>query len=104
MIRSFFSCLLALTALSFTGCTSNKIEMGGIPSWLSSGAKLGDEPAPKRFDAAMLDFRNESGPIEFFMVTDRRNYPLAPPKKAKKTVESDPLERGRDYRIKRLFR
>ncbi len=103
MIRSVFSCLIAITALTFAGCTSNEIEMGGVPSWLTSGAKLGDEPEPKRFDAAMLDFREESGPVEFFMVTDRRNYPLAPPKKAKKEVASDPLERGRDYRIKRLF-
>ncbi|MEM9284211.1 MAG: hypothetical protein AAGA96_20530 [Verrucomicrobiota bacterium] len=103
MNRIFTLSFLALAACFFTACqTNNAIQVGGVPEWMMGGATLDDEPAPMPPDPAMIDFRNESGPIEFFMMTDVRNYPLAPKKRVTKTKEIE-YERGRDYRIKRLF-
>lgn len=102
MIRLLSLSFLAIIGLTFTACTNNGIEMGGVPEWMLDGAKIGPEPAPMAPDPALLDFKDESGPVEFFMITDVRNYPLAPPKKVEKTKEID-YERGRDRRIKRLF-
>jgi len=103
MIRSLSLSLLAIIGLTFSACTSNEIEMGGVPKWMMNGAKLGDEPAPMAPDPELVSFRNESGPVELFMMTDIRNYPLAPEKKISKKKEIIDYERGRDYRIKRLF-
>ena len=103
MIRLITLSFFAVTAMTFTACQSrNPIELGGVPEWMFEGAKLGDEPAPMPPDPAMIDFDDESGPVEFFMVTDIRNYPLAPKKRVTKKKEIE-YERGRDYRIKRLF-
>lgn len=90
--------------LSQISCTSkSNLEMGGVPGWLKAGAKISDEPEPRKFDSAILDYEEESGPIAFRMNTDKREYD-APPAPKKESTEVDPLERGRDYRIKRLVR
>ncbi|MEC8826126.1 MAG: hypothetical protein VXX36_10120 [Verrucomicrobiota bacterium] len=102
MIRLLFLSSLAVTGLSLTACANKAIQMGGLPEWMLDGAKIGYEPAPIAPDPALLDFKSESGQIEFSMITDARDYPLAPPKKVEKTKEVD-YERGRDRRIKRLF-
>jgi len=81
------------------------VEMAGVPAWLAGGAKLSDEPPPRKPDNAIPDFEDESGPVEFLIVPEKDEYPkLAAKKEEEKSSLSDPLERGREYRIRRLFR
>lgn len=96
---------LATSTIFFVGCASNdRIQMDGIPEWIAGGGKLSSEPEPFKPDPAILPFPDDSGPVEITVITDKYKYP-APPEKAKKKASThDPLERGRDYRIKRLFR
>jgi len=98
---SILSAVIAAAAF-LTSC-SNKMEMAGVPGWIASGAKIGDEPEPYRPDPAIIEHESEGGPIEFKMITDKRQY-KAPPAKKKTKPEPDPLERGREWRIKRLVR
>lgn len=103
MNRFFF--LTALAAGFFASCSSNdRFEVGGVPEWLGSGAKLSAEPDPVQPDNVYLQEREQSGPVKFTYITDDHRYPDAPEKKKIKTSLNDPLERGREYRIKRLFR
>lgn len=107
MTRFIVSGLSCLAAAAFTGCTSNdKLTMGGVPAWLASGAKIDSEPKPMAPDPAILPLEEESGPVEWKLITDKRRYPAAPTKKVEKTTafSTDPLERGRSYRLRRLVR
>ncbi|MDF1826222.1 MAG: hypothetical protein P1U68_16365 [Verrucomicrobiales bacterium] len=93
------------SGLLFTGCVSNEsVELGGAPAWIAGGAKLDDEPEPFKPDPALLSFKEESAPVELRIVTDKKKYETPTVKKTTSKPSSDPLERGRDYRIKRLFR
>lgn len=104
MNRPLLSVLFAPLLFSFVGCTSqSSVEVGGVPKWIAGGAQLDAEPAPYRPDNALIAHESESGPIEFSMITDRRAYE-APPAKKRIKSSSDPLERGRERRIRRLFR
>lgn len=104
MNRLLLSGLFALLSLAFLGCTpADRFTVGGVPKWVSEGAKLDDEPAPYRPDPAIINHSGESGPIEFEFLTDSRVHE-APQKKKTKSSTSDPIERGRDSRIRRLFR
>lgn len=96
--------LLVVPLMSCTSTTNGKLTMGGVPKWIAEGAKIESEPKPYRPDPAIIAHPSESGPVEFGLITDRREYKQPPVKKAKKTTPVDPLERGRDYRIRRLFR
>jgi len=107
MNRSFFLFpLLCLPAL-FSACQTQNanVEVVGVPQWIANGAKLSGEPEPVRPDPAIMHHDSESGPIELRIITDRRNYPDPPKKRRTKKTSSgsDPLERGREYRIRRLF-
>ncbi|MEC5126704.1 hypothetical protein VSU19_08090 [Verrucomicrobiales bacterium BCK34] len=99
---SFSGILLLL----LTGCTKDdEFRVGGVPAWLATGAKIDDEPEPYRPDPAIAAYDDESGPVSFTLTPEKRNYAGAPVKKKKTTTSTrDPLERGRDYRIKRLVR
>ncbi len=99
--------LPALVALPFlfVACTSNeKVQVGGVPEWLAGGAKLSAEPAPRKPDAAMPHYPSESGPVEMTIITDKRQYPAPPARKKTSGSDVDPLERGREARIRRLVR
>ena len=87
MNRLLFLSSLAITGLSLTACANKAIEIGGLPEWMLDGAKIGYGPAPIAPDPALLDFKSESGQVEFSVITDARDYPLAPPKKVEKTKE-----------------
>lgn len=78
--------------------------MGGVPAWIADGAKLGAEPEPYKPDPAIIHHEDESGPVSFELITDNRDYSDPPVKKKTSIRTSDPIERGRDRRIKRLFR
>lgn len=94
-------------AILLSSCASNeKFEVGGVPAWVAGGAKLDTEPEPYRPDPAIAVHEDESGPVNFTLITDKHKYPDAPSKAKKKSASStrDPLERGRDYRIRRLVR
>ena len=107
MTRFFVSGFFCIAAAMFTGCTTNdKLTMGGVPAWLSSGAKLESEPEPMAPDNALIPFEEESGPVEWKLITDKWDYPTAPTKKVEKTTafSTDPIERGRGYRLRRLVR
>lgn len=107
MNRIFLFGILSLTVTVFTGCTSNgKLTAGGVPAWLAGGATIDAEPDPVRPDAAIIPYEEESGPVEWKLITDKREYPAAPEKKMTKpnAYSSDPLERGRGYRLRRLVR
>lgn len=105
MNRFLPALLLAVLSFSMTGCTtSEKFSMGGVPRWIADGAKLESEPAPLRPDPAIIEHEDESGPVHFEWITDRRSYKTPPVKKSTKVATSDPLERGRDARIRRLVR
>ena len=106
MNHSPFLILLALPALFSVACTSNGdvFSMGGVPGWIADGATLESEPEPYRPDPAIIVHEDESGPVHFELITDRRNYAAAPVKKSTKISSTDPIERGRDARIRRLFR
>lgn len=98
--------LLGIAAL-VAGCASQQanVEVVGVPEWIASGAKLSDEPEPLRPDPAIIHHESESGPVELRIFTDRETYPDPPKKrKTRSRPEPDPIERGREYRIKRLFR
>ena len=98
------SAALVLSA-TFLGCTTNSnVTVGGVPKWLADGAQLDSEPAPYRPDPAIIPLEGESGPVEFEMITDRRTYPNPPAAKKKAKSAADPIERGRDARIRRLVR
>lgn len=87
------------------GCTTgDKFSMGGVPGWVADGAKLESEPEPLRPDPALIAHEDESGPVQFELITDRRTYKSPPVKKTKTVSTADPLERGRDARIRRLVR
>lgn len=103
MNRLLFCGLLPLLSVAFLGCASNDLTVGGVPKWISEGAKLDSEPTPYRPDPAIIVHESESGPVEFGLVTDRRTYKAPPAKKAGKPA-ADPFERGRDRRIRRLVR
>jgi len=94
--------------LSLTSCTKDdEFRVGGVPAWLATGAKIDDEPEPYRPDPAIAAYDRESGPVKFTLTPEKHTYASAPSKKKKKTATtstSDPLERGRYYRIKRLVR
>jgi len=98
--------LFPLVVLALAGCTSNEnLEAGGVPAWLANGAKLAAEPEPRQPDAAIMDFEDESGQVQFRYITDKRDYP-EPSQKRKRSSRSerDPIEPGREYRIRRLVR
>lgn len=96
--------LLALTQISCT--PGDRFTVGGVPGWVADGAKIDSEPAPLRPDPAIIVHDDESGPLNFELITDRRAYPekAAPKKRTTAKPAADPIERGRDRRIKRLFR
>jgi len=105
MNRSLPLSFLAALSFSMPGCTSgDKFSMGGVPGWIADGARLESEPAPRRPDNALIVHDDESGPVHFELITDRRSYKAPPVKKSTKVTTSDPLERGRDARIRRLVR
>ena len=101
--------LLALVAF-VPACTTpdasnNDFSIGGIPKWLAGGAKIDDEPAPLKPDPAIMHHKSEGGPVSFELITDNRTYHAPKPKKkATPARQADPVERGREQRIKRLFR
>ncbi len=102
MNRLLLFSAFATSAFALTSC-QNELDMGGVPGWLADGAKIRDEPEPYRPDPAIIEYDSQSGPIEFGMITDKRQYKAAAKKKAAKPA-ADPLERGRDHRINRLVR
>lgn len=97
--------LLALTQISCT--PTERFTVGGVPGWLASGAIIEDEPEPYRPDNAIIVHEDESGPVNFELITDRKLHRTSAAKKkaAKPTAKpaADPIERGRDRRIRRLF-
>lgn len=108
MNRLTLTALLLGLAVFLTACTSNsptdKFSMGGLPGWIAGGAQLADEPEPYKPDPAIISHEDESGPVVFELITDKRNYTAPPVKKTTSVRAIDSLERGRDSRIKRLFR
>ena len=107
MNRLFILGITSLAAAVFSGCTSNdKLTMGGVPAWLAGGAKIDSEPEPMAPDPAIVPFEEESGPVEWKLITDKHNYPSPPVKKVTKVdaYSTDPIERGRGYRLRRLVR
>lgn len=108
MNRILLTGLIALAPALFSSCTTNgNVTVGGVPAWLAAGAKLYDEPAPLKPDPAMIYFESESGPIQFGIVTDpveNKTTKATTKKKSSTSTSRDPIERGRESRIKRLFR
>ena len=100
MNRLFLAGAICFASISFSACTSsNNFTMGGVPGWIEGGAKIEDEPDPLRPDPRLdLDDDSEGGPVEFQLITDKREYPGAPPKKAEKPVMA---AMGRPQRAKR---
>lgn len=94
---------LAALTLSTNACTNNSVEIGGVPGWMINGAKIDFEPITLAPDPSLLDFKSESGPVKFSMLTDVRYYTPAPKKEREKAKKVE-YERGRDYRVKQLFR
>tara|TARA_R110000850_G_scaffold66894_9_gene148470 strand:+ start:3800 stop:4114 length:315 start_codon:yes stop_codon:yes gene_type:complete len=104
MIRLLSIPLLTLASFAFVGCAvDDEVRMGGVPGWVSKGARIGPEPAPLAPDPEMIYYREESGPVEFFLATDKRVQQEAFVKRNKK-IEPIEYESGRDSRINRLFR
>ena len=101
--------LLAIVAL-IPACTTpdasnSDFSIGGVPKWLAEGAKIEAEPAPLKPDPAIIHHTSEGGPVSFEFITDNRKYQTPKPKKSVKPArQADPIERGREQRIKRLFR
>lgn len=105
MNRLSFFLLTAVITATLASCSSNdRFEVGGVPEWIGSGAKLSDEPEPLSPDNRYIQERDASGPVKFTYITDDHNYPDTPERKKIKTDLDDPLERGRENRIKRLVR
>lgn len=91
--------------LLLSGCTKDdEFSMGGVPGWLSEGAKLSNEPEPYHPDPAIANYDAESGPLNFTLTPEKQNYTSSSAKKKSATSTRDPLERGRNNRIKRLVR
>lgn len=107
MNRLTLTALLLGLAAFLQACTSNsstdKFSMGGVPGWIADGAQLEDEPEPYKPDPAIISHEDESGPVVFELITDKRNY-TAPPVEKVSVRTTDPIESGRESRIKRLFR
>lgn len=103
---AFIALPLAICGLLLLGgCASNeKVLVGGVPEWIADGARLSDEPPPRRPDAAVPHFPGERGQVEFTVITDKRTYPAPPQPRASRQSEPDPLERNREARIRRLVR
>ena len=105
MNRFLVCCPLLALPILLSGCTpADRVSVGGVPGWIADGAKLESEPAPLRPDPAIISHEDESGPVAFELITDRRVDQPAPVKKTKQVSTADPLERGRDARIRRLVR
>lgn len=91
--------------LMLSSCTKDdEFRMGGVPAWVAGGAKIADEPEPYRPDPAIAVYEDDSGPVNFTLTPEKQNYTSSPTKKKATTSTRDPLESGRDYRIKRLVR
>jgi hypothetical protein len=105
MNRLYFLFPLLSLPLFLSSCTSSNanMEVNGIPAFVAGGAEISEEPEPLRPDPAIMHFEEESGPVELKIITDKRRYPNPPKKKKKKVEEPIEYERGRDYRIRRLF-
>jgi hypothetical protein len=104
-MKSFLLFVLSLSlVLGSVSCTTtdSNLTMHGIPKWIAGGAKLDREPAPNAPDPAIIHYDRTSAPVRWSLNTDNRDYPE--PLSASNKAEVDPLERGRDYRIKRLVR
>lgn len=97
------SSLSVALVFGLTSCTTtdSNLTMHGIPKWIAGGAKLDREPEPFVPDPAIIHYARTSAPVKWSLRTDTRDYPEPP---VVKKSEPDPLERGRDYRIKRLVR
>jgi len=107
MNRLLYTGLISLTPIFFSSCTTDgNVTVGGVPAWIASGAQFDDEPAPYKPDPAIIHFDSESGPLEFEIVTDQHEYkkPKATTKKSSSSSTRDPIERGRESRLKRLLR
>ena len=110
MTRLPLTGLLLAVAAFVPACTTpdasdNDFSVGGIPKWLSEGAKLDDEPEPMKPDPSIMHHESESGPLSFELITDNQRYETPKPvKKATPARQADPIEGGRNQRIKRLFR
>ena len=107
-LSSLFCCLSV--AILFASCASREnVELGGAAGWIAGGAQINAEPDPMAPDTAIIEFEEEGGPIEMKIITDKRKYeqmkkkgrPLVTPGERHDT---ELIEPGRDYRIKRLFR
>ena len=106
MNRLILTAAFSFTALSFTACTStSNLSVEGVPGWVNDGAQIEEEPDPIAPDIRVVhqEEEDEGGPVEFQLITDKREYPDPPEKKAAKPGP-DPLEPGRDRRISRLVR
>jgi len=103
---AIFAIPAAIVGLAlFSSCASNeKVIVGGVPEWIADGAKLSSEPPPRKPDAAVPHYPAESGAVEFTVITDKRQYPAPPTPRAERQTLSDPLERNREARIRRLVR
>lgn len=105
---SFFFVTCLATALLTSCVPGENIELGGAPGWIVGGAKLEDEPDPVAPDPAIPEFQEEGGPVELKIVTDKKKYgqPSQPSRSSSsgQSRQTDVIEPGRDYRIKRLFR
>lgn len=105
MNRFLLAGLCLLSSFAFLGCTTgDRFTVGGVPGWLADGAQIDDEPEPYRPDPAIIVHEEESDPINFKWIADNRTYPTPPVKKVAKKTTSDPFERGRAARIRRLVR
>ena len=108
MNRLTLTALLLGISACFAACASKSstelFSMGGVPAWIADGAQLADEPAPYKPDPAIISHEEQSGPVVFELITDKRWYSAGPAKKSSSGRPTDPLERGRDSRINRLFR
>lgn len=109
MTRLTLTGLLLAIAIFIPACTTpdasdNDFSVGGVPKWLAEGAKLDDEPAPFKPDPAIMHHKSEGGPVSFELITDNRRYHAPKAKKKATPRHTDPIERGREQRIKRLFR
>jgi len=105
MKRIILSFSLLLCVSVFASCASNdRFEVGGVPKWILRGGKVSKEPSPRQPDNSIILHKRVSGPVRFSLITDDYRYPAPPKEKLEKVDTRDPLERGRERRIKRLFR
>ncbi|MEO0415262.1 MAG: hypothetical protein AAF226_09960 [Verrucomicrobiota bacterium] len=115
-IKTAVLAIAGIAVLSLTSCVHSPVaayrtspDVGGVPKWISTGAKFDAEPEPWVPDAAIIPYKQTKAPLEVAFDIER-NFKPTPvnerPVAIKETKQADPVATAleKDYKRNRRIR